>query len=185
MKIDFPIKSRRFKLNLPFVMCYLDVDNLKSYNDVYGCANADGVIKQTGDIIRDVIDKYGSDDTFPGHIAGDDFIIITSLDKADLLCKKIIDYFDKLIPLFYNRQDQKKGYIISEERYGSVRKFTVMSISTVAVTSTGHNFTNASELSTLSADYKKAAKAIMGSIYMKNGKKVYPESTFKSMRPKS
>jgi len=168
--------SRRLSLNIPFVLIYLDIDNLKSYNDVYGYAKADGVIKQTGDIIRDVIDKYGSEDTFPGHIAGDDFIIITNPNNADKICIKIIEFFDKLIPLFYNREDQQRGYIITEDRYGSIRKFNIMSISIVAITYTGHNYESYSQLSSISAEYKKAAKSIAGSIYLRDGKKIYPES---------
>ncbi|MEZ4270023.1 MAG: diguanylate cyclase [Myxococcota bacterium] len=35
-------------------MCYLDLDNLKAYNDYYGYAKADGVIRQTGDLLREV-----------------------------------------------------------------------------------------------------------------------------------
>lgn len=168
--------SRRISLKIPFILIYLDIDNLKSYNDVYGYAKADAVIKQTGDIIKDVIEKYGSEDSFPGHIAGDDFIIITNPNNADKICIKIIEFFDKLIPLFYNRKDQQRGYIIAEDRYGLIRKFKIMSISIVAATFTGYNFDNYSQLASLSAEYKKTAKSIAGSIYMKDGKKIYPES---------
>lgn len=167
--------NKRLALNVPFILCYLDIDNLKSYNDVYGYAKADGVIKQTGDIIRDVVEKYSAEEIFAGHIAGDDFIIISTPSKADEICIKVIQTFDKLIKLFYNREDQQKGYIICEDRYGTVRKFPIMSISVVAIDSTAHKFDSYSQLSLLAAEYKKAAKAIQGSIYIKEGKRIYPK----------
>ena len=37
------------------VACYLDLDNLKAFNDYYGYAKANAVIRQTGDVIRYVV----------------------------------------------------------------------------------------------------------------------------------
>ena len=39
------------------VACYLDLDNLKAFNDYYGYAKANAVIRQTGDVIRDVVTR--------------------------------------------------------------------------------------------------------------------------------
>mgnify|MGYP006137575059 CR=1 FL=1 len=46
--------QRRLGERRPFAFCYLDLDNLKAYNDYYGFAKADGVIRQTGDLLREV-----------------------------------------------------------------------------------------------------------------------------------
>ena len=40
-----------------FVMLYLDLNNFKAYNDVYGFLNGDEIIKFTARIIVDNIDK--------------------------------------------------------------------------------------------------------------------------------
>ena len=41
------------------VACYLDLDNLKAFNDYYGYAKANAVIRQTGDVIRHVVQQFG------------------------------------------------------------------------------------------------------------------------------
>ena len=41
------------------VACYLDLDNLKAFNDYYGYAKANAVIRQTGDVIRNEIHSQG------------------------------------------------------------------------------------------------------------------------------
>ena len=38
--------SRRIEAGIPFALSYLDLDNLKAYNDTYGYAKADGVLIQ-------------------------------------------------------------------------------------------------------------------------------------------
>ena len=39
-----------------------DLDNLKAFNDYYGYPKADGVIRQTGDILREVVTAHGTAD---------------------------------------------------------------------------------------------------------------------------
>src|SRR5262249_291513 len=63
--------QRRLSSKKPFAFCYLDLDNLKAYNDYYGFAKADGVIRQTGDLLREIILQEGTAQDFLGHVAGD------------------------------------------------------------------------------------------------------------------
>ena len=78
--------DRRLESGGDFAFCYLDLDNLKAFNDYYGYAKADGVIRQTGDIVREVVTRAGGPGDFIGHIAGDDFVFITTRDLADHVC---------------------------------------------------------------------------------------------------
>src|SRR5262249_61756658 len=52
--------ERRLSTGGAFAFVYIDLDNLKSFNDYYGYAKADGVIRQTGDILRDVVQRDGN-----------------------------------------------------------------------------------------------------------------------------
>src|SRR5262249_45282727 len=113
--------------------CYLDLDNLKAFNDYYGYAKADGVIRQTGDLIRDVVAKCGAPGDFIGHIAGDDFVFVTASGRVDEVCRAICHRFDQLIPLYYNREDRARGFIETKDRWGVMRKFPIMSVSIAGV----------------------------------------------------
>src|SRR5262249_10896890 len=110
-----------------FALCYLDLDNLKAYNDAYGYAKADGVVRQTGDILRETVVQLGDAHDFVGHIAGDDFVMITVPERADQLCNAIIDRFDHIIPYFYTTEDRERGFIEADDRYGERRRFPIMS----------------------------------------------------------
>ena len=152
-----------------FALCYLDIDHLKSYNDTYGYAKADGVVRQTGDIIRDTILRNGNPTDFAGHVAGDDFIFITSPEKVDELCSQIIAHFDAIIPFYYKREDRERGYLEAEDRYGEWRRFPLMSVSIACLTNEDRALTDHVQIATLAAEQKRVAKTIRGSSYIKNG----------------
>jgi PAS domain S-box-containing protein len=175
--------ERRLAAGGGFAFCYVDLDNLKSFNDYYGYAKADGVIRQTGDILREVIARDGGAGDFVGHIAGDDFVLITTPDRVDRVCKNLIETFDRLIPLYYNRVDRDRGYIETTDRYGTMRKFPMMSVSVAALTSK-REIRDSAQLARLAAEEKRRAKAIPGSAYVCDGTTIWPvEKALSNLTP--
>ncbi len=156
----------RLQAGTPFAFCYLDLDNLKAYNDYYGFAKADGVVKQTGDLLREVFSQHGKPGDFVGHVAGDDFVFLTRQDAVDELCGRIIDGFDRIIPLYYDGADRERGYIEAEDRYGQRRRFPIMSVSIVTVIADGS--LDHAELARQAAELKHRAKAVPGSVYLRS-----------------
>ncbi|WP_414639221.1 diguanylate cyclase domain-containing protein [Archangium sp.] len=163
--------QRRLTERRPFAFCYLDLDNLKAYNDYYGFAKADGVIRQTGDLLREVFGQDGLPGDFLGHVAGDDFVFITSPESVDRICQRAIEAFDRIIPLYYDKQDRERGYIETDDRYGDKRRFPIMSVSVVAVLSDGVSGDH-TELARQATDMKKRAKAIQGSVYLRSDREL-------------
>ncbi|WP_141323832.1 response regulator [Myxococcus sp. AB025B] len=158
--------QRRLIARRPFAFCYLDLDNLKAYNDYYGFAKADGVVRQTGDLMREIFAQEGVPGDFLGHVAGDDFVFIASPESVDRVCQTAIETFDRIIPLYYDRQDRERGHIEAEDRFGERRRFPIMSVSIVAVMTDGTQ--DHAELARRAADMKKRAKAIQGSVYLRS-----------------
>jgi CheY-like chemotaxis protein len=155
---------RRLEAQQAFALCYLDLDNLKAYNDHYGYAKADGVVQQTGDLLRQVVGGAGE---FVGHIAGDDFVFVASLERVDELCQQMVDAFDRLIPLYYDSEDRRRGFIEADDRFGQRRQFTIMGITVAAVVSNGQ-FKDHAEIARAAAGLKKRAKHLPGSKYARS-----------------
>jgi signal transduction histidine kinase/DNA-binding response OmpR family regulator len=158
---------RRLQDRLAFALCYLDLDNLKAFNDYYGYAKADAVVLQTGDLLTEVVATTGGRGDFVGHVAGDDFVFILDVDHADRVCRKAIETFDRIIPLYYDKEDRSRGYIETEDRFGTRRKFPIMSVSVVAVICTGQ-FRDHADVARVAAELKKKAKAVQGSVYLRS-----------------
>ncbi|HHV99576.1 MAG TPA: response regulator [Clostridiaceae bacterium] len=159
---------RRLEKNEVFSLIYTDLDNFKAYNDVYGFACGDSVIKLTADIIADNVLLYGSDDDFLGHIGGDDFIIITKPVNVDDICKGIISEFDSKVLWLYSEKDREKGYIETADRRGSIRKYPIMAISIAVVSNEHRHFENHVRVAEAAAEVKMKAKSIPGSVYVKD-----------------
>jgi len=147
-----------------FSLCYLDLDNLKAFNDYYGYAKADGVIHQTGDLIRKAVERHGQPRDFLGHVAGDDFVLITATERLGAIAQEVMQSFDRLIPLYYHPDDQARGHIETEDRFGVLRRFPIMSISLAAVHVRPGGARNHAQIAARAAELKRKAKALPGSV---------------------
>src|SRR5258708_3478808 len=69
-----------YKLNgdNPWSVLYLDLDNFKAFNDVYGFMTGNAMILLVGEICQNFVHEHGNTDDFVGHIGGDDFVIVTT-----------------------------------------------------------------------------------------------------------
>jgi DNA-binding response OmpR family regulator len=157
------------------IACYLDLDNLKAFNDYYGYARANAVIRQTGDVIRHAVTRHGGTGDFIGHIAGDDFVFVTSADRVDAVCRAICERFDHLIRLYYQPSDRERGFIEAKDRFGVSRKFPIMSVSIAAISlAPAKSYAGLAELAAVG---KRTAKAIAGSSYVRDGQTIAAVAT--------
>jgi len=117
--------------------------------------------------LSSIINKYGGERDFLGHIGGDDFILIIESEYTDVLCKRIIKYFDRLIKSYYEPEDRMKGGIIGHDREGLVKWFPFISLS-MAVIECGEETTNLKALAEKAAQLKCFAKSIPGSVYVRD-----------------
>jgi hypothetical protein len=99
-------------------------------------------------------------------VAGDDFVFITSFEQVDVICRRMIESFDRIIPLYYDRVDRERGSIEADDRFGEKRRFPIMSVSIVAVMADAA--TPHPELARLAAELKKKAKAMPGSVFLRS-----------------
>ncbi|OPX85211.1 MAG: putative diguanylate cyclase YedQ [Pelotomaculum sp. PtaB.Bin104] len=151
-----------------FSVVYFDLDNFKIYNDKYGFENGDKVILFTSKLLNSVINKYGSEKDFLGHIGGDDFIMVTERERTDALCKRIIRYFDRLIKSFYLPEDRKEGRIPGYDREGRAKWFPFISVSMAVIECEGSEKADLKTLSEKAAQLKCYAKTIPGSVYVRD-----------------
>lgn len=154
-----------------FAVCYLDLDKFKAYNDKYGFEHGDEVIRETARILIRITQECGNPDDFIGHIGGDDFVIVTTPDRVDELCKKIIADFEKQVPSFYNAVDRKNGYIIARDRQGKEQKVSLLSISIGVVSNEFRKLEHVAQIGEVGAELKAQAKLLERSNYIKDRRK--------------
>ncbi len=162
ISINRQIQNRLDKAEV-FSLAYADLDHFKPFNDHYGFGRGDEVIKMTGRLIQNTVKMKQPDDSFVGHIGGDDFIFIVSADVADAVGQEIVETFDQLIPNFYDKEDQDRGFIQSKDRQGNVRAFPVITLS-IGITGTRYRkFSHYGEMIQAVSEMKQHAKRFKGS----------------------
>ena len=163
--------SSRIKSKTLFAVCYLDIDKFKSYNDKYGFEHGDEVIRETARILIQVAQETGNPNDFIGHIGGDDFVVVTTPDVVDNLCRKIIADFEKTAPSFYNESDRKNGYIIGFDRQGEEQRIPLLSVSIGVVTNEFRKIEHVAQIGEIGAELKSYAKSLERSNYIKDKRK--------------
>ena len=160
--------TRRIETGEPFAIMYLDIDRFKSFNDTYGYARGDRAITLLSRVLCDAARALGLTDAFVGHVGGDDFVLVTDAGRADETCRRLLADFDRLIPLHYDREDRERGHIEAEDRFGVRRRYPLMGLSLVAVWAPPGRFADHAELARAAAELKRRAKAIPGSVYLRD-----------------
>ena len=165
VQIHAELKKRWFS-NEPFAVLYLDLDNFKAYNDVYGFIKGDEIIKFTARTIVRNVHALENNDCFVGHIGGDDFVAIVSETDYDKICQDIITEFDSSILDYFTEEDRKRGYIEVANRRGILEDFPLTSISIGVVVAEPGKFSNILEIGEVGAQVKHLSKTVMGSSYV-------------------
>jgi diguanylate cyclase (GGDEF)-like protein len=168
--------KQRIKQNATFSFGYIDIDNFKYFNDVYGYLKGDRVIKHTAYMLYTTIKRFGSSKDFIGHIGGDDFVFITSVDRYKLVCQNLIQLFDKIIPFHYSLKDRERGFVTTKDRTNKIKKIPLMSLSLAVVNKTSPaEFKSVIEVNERLVEIKSYLKTMPGSKFMAERRNRQPD----------
>lgn len=159
---------RRITDSETFAVLYLDLDNFKAFNDVYGFAHGDEAIQLLARASVDAVRRRGTTDDFVGHIGGDDFIIITLPDRAEEIAREILAEFDRSIRALYSPRDLRLGYVETRDRRGGVNRFPIMSLSIAIVSNKTRRLADYAQVGEIAAELKRHAKSLVGSVYVQD-----------------
>lgn len=167
VQIQAEMKKRLLNKEI-FAILYFDLDNFKAYNDVYGFANGDEIIKFTARTISKHVHQIENSDNFIGHIGGDDFVAIIGKTDYDKVCQNIIAEFDKFAVDFYNEEDVERGFVEVANRRGIIEQFPLTTISIAVLEVDSKIYKNTLEIGEVAGQIKHQAKTILGSTYVIN-----------------
>ncbi|MEO0576964.1 MAG: bifunctional diguanylate cyclase/phosphodiesterase [Pseudomonadota bacterium] len=143
----------------PFVLCHVDVDNFKPFNDYYGYAKGDEALIMMAKILTR---SSCPNVDFVGHVGGDDFVLVFQSEdwKARLQC--CFEEVEELRNELYPQEDLERGFIVASDRTGSERSFPLLSISVAALVCAGDTALSAEALIHRLAPIKSRAKRTIG-----------------------
>ncbi len=160
-----------------FVVCYLDLDHFKPFNDVYGFQKGDEVIQLTARLISKACGTFD----FVGHIGGDDFIVLFQSADWEQRCYDFLDEVAIALPQVYDEEDRLRGGIEAEDRKGIKHFYPILTISVAAVKVTPGMFASHHEVSEACISAKKYAKRFTGNnLFIERRLPLFPTSNHES-----
>jgi diguanylate cyclase (GGDEF)-like protein len=140
----------------------LKIQHFEGFKDVYGFVAGDDVIRFSAMLIGEVVDELGGAADYIGHAGGDNFIVITTDDKAQSIRDRIKERFAQEVQSHYNFMDRQQGYILAPAADGSSVKVPFMNMAVGFVSPSTHSFADIREITELAAEARRQDSAAGG-----------------------
>ena len=147
----------------PYAVCYVDLDNFKSFNDAYGFFRGDDVLTTLSASLLQAVRESGAPTPFLGHIGGDDFVVVCAPDQAEPIAERAIELFDCALPELYDPDDADRGCLEVRDRRGEPHRFPLITVSVGIASSTQRAFEDHREVVAVATEMKSVAKRSTGS----------------------
>ncbi len=142
-------------------VCYVDIDNFKPFNDLYGYAKGDEVLLCLAQCLNERIDPQVD---FVGHIGGDDFMLVLSGRDWKQGIEQLQRDFMFRSRMFYQQEHLDAECFISSSRDCCEQRYALLSLS-VGVVNVRPEHTDrldAGRLAAMASEAKRYAKQING-----------------------
>ncbi|HEY1928122.1 MAG TPA: EAL domain-containing protein [Caulobacteraceae bacterium] len=115
-------------------ICYFDFDHFKPFNDCKGFRLGDRAIMLFAEAMQRHLGALAG--SFVGHLGGDDFVCTLSDQDSDglrRLLRNLLFEFSGTVAGLYDEPERVRGWIESEDRFGTVRRFPLLRCSVAVV----------------------------------------------------
>lgn len=129
-----------------FSLIASDMDHMKAFNQRFGYATGDDLLKNLVKLMESVLKEFENDLNFIGHRGEDDFVIVTSADLALSIAEKIVDGFDEMVRVYFSEDELEQGYFILSANKGNEIRFPLTTVSLVVINSEDKYFSHPAEL---------------------------------------
>jgi DNA-binding response OmpR family regulator len=130
------------------------VNHFEPFVDVYGFVAGDDVLRFTAMLLGEVVDDSGTPQDFIGHASGNNFIIITTENKAPAMLQSLKERFAKEVATHYSFIDREQGFMLAEQD-GEQVKQPLMTLSVGIVSPSRHRFADIREITELAAEARR------------------------------
>ncbi|GAC1647135.1 MAG: response regulator [Herpetosiphon sp.] len=168
--------DHRLQQHEAFALLYVDMNNFKAFNDAYGFARGDRVIRILAQLMVELRERHSDDDLFIGHIGGDDFVMIVPAAAAAAFAEELMAAFDDEVVSLYDEPDRTRGYLVGVDRWGTPRRFPIIGIAVGIVDTCRRAYSSFADLAGVAAEVKSRAKKQPHSSYAFDERNKHPHN---------
>ncbi len=138
------------------------ISHFDSFKNIYGFVAGDDVLRFSAVLMNEVVDEVGNSADYIGHAGGDNFIIITTEEKADAIKSRLKERFNQEVQTHYNFMDRQQGFVQSPMSDGTAEKVPFMTMAIGVVSPSQFSFADIREITELSAEARRQDAAAGG-----------------------
>ena len=170
--------ARRAAHGEAFAIVYLDLDHFKPFADVFGFGAADAAITAAGQAIAEAVREHNdatpetppasdgeargtspTPDDFAGHIGGDDFLVVTDVERAPQIAQAAAAKFSAAVNRIAGPNAAERGTFEGVDREGRAREFVLAGMSAAIISVAAGAPISIHHLGAFAAETKRYAKA--------------------------
>ena len=123
--------KRRLAAEESFSVGLVDADDLSAFNEEMGFDRGDGLLRLLGTILRSAVVELGNRNDTVAHLGGDDFGLISTPPRAEVIAARILENAEALLPMQYDEASRERGHRLGKD--GKPKPFLSISIGFVDV----------------------------------------------------
>jgi GGDEF domain-containing protein len=101
------------------------------------------------------VDQHGTNADFIGHAGGDNFIIVTKNEHANIIRERIKARFAEEVQTHYNFMDRQQGHILAPKAEGGAAQVPFMTMAVGIVSPKLQSFADIREITELAAEARR------------------------------
>jgi diguanylate cyclase (GGDEF)-like protein len=156
--------AARLERGAEYAVCYVDLDNFKTVNDVYGFYRGDQMITALAAALQAATVAVAGPPVFLGHIGGDDFLIVCTPEQIGPVTAHGLAAFERASRPLYDAADLNRGYFEVVDRQGTLRRHGLLTVSIGVALSSQRAFLDHREVVAAASEMKQVAKRSAGSV---------------------
>jgi DNA-binding response OmpR family regulator len=121
----------------------------KAFTTAYGFLAGEEVLRFAAHAFTQVVDESGAADDFLGHAGGDNFVVITTLDRGAAIRQSLVDRINTGVLAHYSFRERERGYVILKDASGAETQAPLITLNSWLLTSEQGPFYDIMELTQL------------------------------------
>lgn len=134
------------------------INAYEPFKEVYGFVAGSDVLRFTAMLANEVVNELGNPGDFIGHTGGDNFIVITTEDRATAISHSLMSRFATEVLAHYHFMDRDLGYVVTTSSHGVPVKNALMSLSLGVVTASDHEYADIREITEMAAEARRKSQ---------------------------
>jgi DNA-binding response OmpR family regulator len=136
----------------PWALLRANLRGFKAFNTAYGFLAGEEVLRFMAQTLMHVAAEAGAPDDFLGHAGGDNFVVITALERGAPIRQLLSERMNSGLLAHYSFRERERGYLILKSAGGAETRAPLMTLNAQLLTSEQGPFYDIMELTQLQQD---------------------------------